>query len=157
MFDILSNHRAETLKSLALQGAGAATWPTAGYFDMWASGAAPPPLHYARAQRALFIIDVSIIVSTGTLTLVFQDCDTSGGSYDVDFATCAVITTIGLYLVDLPDFKRYVKCVATVANTNVTWGASMLTFENRWCPVDQSGSALTLTYGSGRTGRVAAP
>lgn len=156
MFDILSNHRVETLKSLALQGAGAAVLPGAGYFDMWASGVAPPPLQYARAQRALFIIDVSIVVATGTLTLVFQDCDTSDGTYDADFATCATITATGLYLVDLPDFRRYLRCTATVANANVTWGASMVTFENRWRPVDQSGSAVVLTYGSGRSGRVAA-
>jgi hypothetical protein len=155
MFDILSNHRVEILKSLTLQGAGAATLPGAGYFDMWATGTAPPPLQYQRPQRALFVIDVTIVVATGTLILVFQDCDTSDGTYDVDFATAATITAAGLYLIDLPDFKRYLKCVATVANANVTWAGYMITFEDRWRPVDQSGAALALTYGTGRAGRVA--
>jgi hypothetical protein len=156
MFDILSNHRVEILKSLAAQSAGAETWPTAGYFDMWATGTAPPPLQYQRPQRALFIIEVSAVASNGTLVLVFADCDTSDGSYDADFATCTTITATGLYLVDLPDFKRYLKCVATNAVANVTWGGMMVTFEDRWRPVDQSGTALTITYGTGRKGRVAA-
>jgi hypothetical protein len=155
MFDILSNHRVEILKSLTLQGAGSAVLPGGTYFDMWATGAAPPPLQYQRAQRALFVIDVTIVVATGTLTLVFQDCDTSDGTYDADFATAATITETGLYLVDLPDFKRYLRCTATVANANVTWAGYMVTFEERFRPVQQTGSALALTYGTGRYGRVA--
>lgn len=156
MFDILSNHRVEVLKAIASQSAGAETWPTAGYFDMWATGVAPPALQYQRAQRALFIIDVTTVASNGTLVLVFQDCDTADGTYDVDFATCTTITATGLYLVDLPDFKRFLRCVATNATANVTWGGYMVTFEERFRPVQQTGTALTITYGTGRYGRVAA-
>jgi hypothetical protein len=155
MFDILSNHNVKLFKAHAVQSAGAEVWPTAGYFDMWAAGTAPPPLQYQRPQRALIIIDVSVVAGGGVETLVFQDCDTPTGSYDADFATATAITATGLYLVDLPDFKRYLRCTATNGTANVTFGMVLVTFEDRFRPVDQSGTILTLTYGAGRTGRVA--
>lgn len=157
MFDILSNHNVKLLKAHAVQSAGAVVWPSAGYFDMWATGSAPPALQYQRPQRALIIVDVSVVASGGTQILVFQDCETAAGTYDADFATAVTITAAGLYLIDLPDFRRFLRCTATNGTANVTWGASLVTFEDRWRPVDQSGTVLALTYGVGRYGRVAAP
>lgn len=155
MFDILSNHNVKLFKKHAAQSAGAEVWPTAGYFDMWAAGAAPPPLQYQRPQRALIILDVSAVAGGGTEVLVFQDCGTSDGTYDVDFATATTITATGLYLIDLPDFQRFLRCTATNAVANISFGMYLVTFEDRHRPVDQSGTVLALTYGTGRSGRVA--
>jgi hypothetical protein len=147
MFDILKNHRVERLRSVSDQTQGAAVLPGSTYFDMWGNTQLP--------NRALFIIDVTDVNTTGTLILVFQDCETAAGTYDADFCTVATISAAGLYLVDLVDFKRYLRCSSTVANATVNWGGYMVTFEDQRRPVTQSGTTCSLTYGSGRSGKVA--
>jgi hypothetical protein len=150
MFDILSNHRIEILKSSAQLSTGNETIPSGGALDMWAdSGVAS---QFTRSQRALIIADVT--ACAGTLTFIIQD-SSDNSTFDEDFATADAIDETGLFLIDIADFYQYLQVKAVAAGGNATYAAYLITFEDRWRPVKNDGTALALTYGVGRKGRVA--
>lgn len=151
MFDILSNHRIEVLKSSAELATGNETIPSGGALDMWEDSG--NVTQYTRSQRALVIFDVT--ACAGTLTFTFQD-SSDNLSFDADFAACAAIDAPGLFLADIADFYRYLKVYAVAAGGNATYAAYLITFEDRWRPVKNDGTALALTFGTGRKPRVAA-
>lgn len=142
MFDILKNHRIVLLKSYAQLSTGNETLTAV---DMWANTQLP--------NRALIILDIG--ANAGTLTLTFQDSP-DNSTWDTDFAATAGITTTGLKLVDLVDFERYLRVYAVAAGGNVSYSATLITFEDQRRPVTQGGTVQALTYGSGRTPKVAA-
>lgn len=142
MYDILSNHRVEKVRSGAAQTPGSADQAT---IDLFSNGL---------ANRALLIIDVSAVATNGDLTIVCKDSD-DNSTFDADFATVANITATGLYVAVIDDPARYLKFAATVADANVTWSAILVTFEEQRRPVTQTGTNLAVTYGTGRKPKVA--
>ena len=145
MYDILSNHKVEILRSVAIENAGAAANSPATEIDLFTGGL---------ANRALLIIDVTTVASGGTLDIVVQD-SSDDTTYDADFMTIPQITEAGLYLVVIDDPNRYLRFAATVADANVTWSAVLVTFEEQRRPVTQAGTTLAVTYGTDRKPKVA--
>ena len=144
MYDILSNHKVELIRSGAAQTPGASTVPATA-IDLFSGGL---------ANRALLIVDVSAVAGGGSLVLVATDSE-DGTNYDADFATAATITATGIYTMVIDDPSRYLKITATCADANVTWSAVLVTFEEQRRPVTQSGTNLAVTYGTGRKPKVA--
>lgn len=144
MYDILSNHKVELIRSGAVQTPGAATVPATA-LNLHSGGL---------ANRALLIIDVSAVATNGDLTIVAQD-SSDGTTYDADFATIANITAVGLYTAVIDDPNKFIRFAATVADANVTWGAYLVTFEEQRRPVTQAGTNLAITYGTDRKPKVA--
>ena len=142
MYDILSNHRVEKVRSGGAQTPGSADQAT---IDLFSNGC---------ANRALLVVDVSAVVTDGDLTIVCKDSD-DNSTFDADFATLANITETGLYVAVIDDPARYLKIAATVADANVTWSAILVTFEEQRRPVTQTGTELAVTYGTGRKPKVA--
>jgi len=145
MKDILSNHRVEILRSVAIENAGAAANSPATEIDLFTNGL---------ANRALLIIDVTTVAEGGTLDIVVQD-SSDDTTYDADFITLPQITETGLYLAVVDDPNRYLRLLHDVDTAAVTWGAYLVTFEEQRGPVTQTGTVLTGTYGSGRSPKVA--
>lgn len=145
MYDILSNHKVEIIRSVADEVAGAAANSPATEIDLYTNGL---------ANRALLVIDVVDVNTTGTLALIVQDSD-DDSTYDADFMTIPTITEAGLYLVVIDDPKRYLRVNHDVDTATVKWGAYLITFEEQRRPVTQSGTVLTATYGAGRKPKVA--
>lgn len=145
MYDILSNHKVEILRSVAIENAGAAANSPATEIDLFTGGL---------ANRALLIIDVTTVASGGTLDIVVQD-SSDDTTYDADFMTIPQITEAGLYLVVVDDPNRYLRLLHDVDTAAVTWGAYLVTFEEQRRPVTQSGTTLTPVYGTDRKPKVA--
>jgi len=145
MYDIISNNKVEIIRSVADEAAGAAANSPTTEIDLYTGGL---------ANRALLIIDVTSVGTGGTLDLVVQDSD-DDSTYDADFITIPQITETGLYLVVIDDPKRYLRVNHDVDTDTVNWGAYLVTFEEQRCPVTQTGTVLTGTYGSGRSPKVA--
>ena len=147
MFDILNNHRIEIMLSVQQKSAGdAVNYPSDNGFDLWENNQLP--------NRALIIVDVQTVATGGSLILIVQD-STDQSTWDEDYITCETIDEAGLYFIDVNDPYRYIRLNGDVDDAAVTWGAYLITFEDQRRPVTQSGSTLTLTYGTGRTPKVA--
>lgn len=147
MFDILSNHKIARLRTPAEQSASAANQPSDDGLDMWTANQLP--------NRALIIVDVYAVAEGGSLTIIGQD-STDQSTWDEDWCTLTAITATGLYVADVADFYRYLRLNATVADAAISWGAWVVTFEDQRRPVTQTGTTLSCTYGTGRSGKVSA-
>jgi hypothetical protein len=145
MYDILSNHKVELVRSGAIQNAGAGSAVPATPLNLFSGGL---------ANRCLLIIDVSVVASGGSLVVAAQDSP-DGTTYDEDFATSESITETGIYTMVIDDPNQYLKFVPTVSDAAVTWSAVLVTFEEQRRPVTQAGTDLTVTYGTGRKAKVA--
>ena len=147
MYDILSNHRIEVILSVQQKSAAAAAnYPDDDGFDLWENNQLP--------NRVLIVVDVQTVATNGTLDLIVQD-SSDQSTWDADFITAAQIDEAGLYFIDVNDPNRYLRLSGDVDTAAVTWGAYLVTFEDQRRPVTQSGSTLTLTYGTDRTPKVA--
>lgn len=148
MYDILNNYKFGFFQQASADGAGAAAnAPNDNGIDLWTANQLP--------NRVLAIIDVGVVASGGTLTLVFQD-SSDRSTWDVDFLTCAAITAAGFYLVEIFDPNRYLRCNVTVGTNTVTWSGLFMTFENQRRPVTQTATTIVPTYGTGRKPKVSA-
>ena len=74
------------------------------------------------ARNAVLVVDVGDIGGGGTVDIVISDCETSGGTYTTH-TTVAQIDADGQTTVDLRDFDRYIKAVATVGTNAVDFSA----------------------------------
>jgi hypothetical protein len=145
MYDMFSNHRFLRVRSTADETAGAAANSPASAIDLFSNG---------MANRAMLLIDVTDVNTTGTLDLIVQDSE-DNSTFDEDFLTIPQITEAGLYLVEIDDPNRYLRLNHDVDTATVNWGAYLITFEEQRRPVTQSGTKLTPTYGTGRRAKVA--
>lgn len=148
MFDILSNNRFEIIQSSTAEAAAgaAANAPSDNGFDLWANDQLP--------NRCLILLDVTNVGTGGELDLIVQD-SADGTTWDTDFITVDTIDAKGLYLIEVDDPKRYLRLNHNTTTDAVTWAAYLITYENQRRPVTQSGTAPTLTYGTGRSAKVA--
>ena len=140
--DPTQNHRVIEVKSVASQAIGA-TAQTA--LDLWSNG---------HARDSILLVIVTDVGTGGTLDIVIADSP-DDSTYDADWVTLSQITATGYYYARLADFSRYFRATGTVATDAVVWGAYLFTFDEQRRKVTQSGTALTITYGTGRSGRVA--
>jgi len=148
MRDILSNHRIEIIQSSTAEAAGsaAANAPSDDGYDLWENTQLP--------NRVLIIVDVTSVGTGGTLDLIVQDSE-DDSTFDADFITVDEISATGLYFIVVDDPKRYIRLNHNSSTDEVTWAAYMMTFEDQRCPVTQSGTTCSLTYGTARTAKVA--
>lgn len=149
MYDPLKNHRLGAFLSVQSIAIGADNYPVAMVddgWDLWANNQLP--------NRMIIAIDVQSVGTNGTLDIIVQDSEDLV-TWDVDFITAAQITVAGYYTIDVNDMHRYIRLNGTVATDAVVWGAYFITFEDQRRPVTQAFTALTLTYGTGRTPKVA--
>lgn len=146
MYDILSNYAFGYFQQAVSDAAGAAAnAPDDDGIDLWANTQLP--------NRVLLIADVGDVGTGGTLDLIVQD-SADQSTWDEDFLTIDQITEAGLYLVEIFDPMRYLRLNVNVTTDAVVWSALYMTFENQRRPVTQIGTALTPTYGTGRTPKV---
>jgi len=145
MKNILENHRIETITAHALEAFGdAAADSTA--IDLWTNTQMP--------NRVLLIVDVSVVATGGTLDLIVRDSD-DNSTFDADFITLTQIDATGLFFAVIDDPKRYLRVNSDTLVADVTYGVTMMTFEDQRLPVTQSGTTLAGVYGTGRVGKVA--
>lgn len=146
MYDILSNYSFGFFQQAVSDANGvAANAPDDNGIDLWADNQLP--------NCVLLLADVGSVGGGGTLDLIVQDSD-DRSTWDVDFLTIPQIDAAGLFLVEIFDPMRYIRLNVTVGTNAVVWSALYMTFENQRRPVTQVGTALTPTYGTGRTGKV---
>ncbi len=72
---------------------------TSGAFDM------------KKTDQACLVVNVGTIGTS--LVVAAQDCATSGGIYANLTDTITTISATGVYLIDVKDYRRYLKVVAT--------------------------------------------
>jgi hypothetical protein len=146
MYDFLSNYAVGYFQQAVSDAAGAAAnAPDDDGVDLWSDNQLP--------NRLILIADVGSVGTDGTLDLIVQDSPDQT-TWDADFLTIPQITEAGLYLVEVFDPERYIRLNVNVTTDAVVWSALYLTFENQRRPVTQIGTALTPTYGTGRTAKV---
>lgn len=142
MYDILSNHKVIEAVAIGELAVGAETSTAV---DLFTGGC---------ANRLLVLVDVTSVGTGGTLDLIIQD-STDDSTYDADFVTVDQIDATGLYMFVVDDPNRYVKVNATAGTDAVSYGVKFVTFEEQRRPVTQSVDMAAVTYGEGRTSKVA--
>lgn len=149
MYDILKNQRFEIVTSSTTVTAvdAAANLPDDDGFDLWENNQLP--------NRALIVVDVTSVGTGGVLDLIVQD-SVDQTTWDADFITVGQISATGLYLIEVNDPKRYLRLNVDSTTDDVVAAAYLVTHEDQRKPVTQSGTVASLTYGTGRTPKVAA-
>ena len=146
MFDILNNYKFGYFQQAVSDAAGAAAnAPDDDGIDLWTANQLP--------NRVLLIADVGSVGTGGTLDIIVQDSPDQA-TWDADFMTLSQIDEAGLFLAEIFDPQRYIRINVTVGTDAVVWSALFMTFENQRRPVTQVGTSLTVTYGTGRVGKV---
>ena len=146
MFDILNNYKFGYFQQAVSDANGAAAnAPDDDGIDLWTANQLP--------NRLLLIADVGSVGTGGTLDIIVQDSPDQS-TWDADFMTLSQIDEAGLYLAEIFDPQRYIRLNVTVGTDSVVWSALYMTFENQRRPVTQIGTSLTVTYGTGRVGKV---
>ena len=145
--DVESNYKLANVRTSASQSAGASNQPDDNGIDLMEE--------YSDGLRewvrgGFLLIEVTVVGSGGTLTLVVQD-SSDGSTWDADFITATAISATGIYAIPIKDFARYIRVNATVATAAITWGAQFIGVLNGKAPVKQSDvTFLDTTYAEGR-------
>lgn len=148
--DILEQHKVSLISQHAEQSIGTAVYPSSSGIDLQEENTNAGGQH-ERMADVMFLLDVSTINSTGTLTITVQDYNHQTATWDTDFAVIEAISAAGLYVATIKNFNRKMRFSCVVASAAVSWGGYLIGFNPMRFPVKQTDSEeLTVTYASDR-------